>query len=302
LRLLDPLGWPQAHDPADPWDGASTLPDPDASYKDHVTWSDPPLPDRETWAAQDALWQRLTWEVLRGQRSWRDPAWLACSQGLGLVGPRTHDRRPLPVAPVAPSADFQVDMVENHGPDLPEAGCDFVLGPYGDLAPGVALRQLAAAVMLFTRVHSEGRRTVDAWVRDSGRPHLDLRRALKALGRAPPMLWDPHRTPWRPLLPVMAGALPPGEVEGPITPLVPGAIAAVVARVVPMADGRWVAHTALGLPSTPPAEPLVRRLTLCLWRTRRANRRATWEDALRARPEVLYRTCATWCAEALEDC
>ncbi len=302
MRHLDPFGWPLAPEPTDPWDGASTLPDPDASWADHLAWARPPLPDQATWAAEDGLWQHQTWEVLRGERSWQDPEWLATSQRLGLVGPRTHDKRPLPLAPFPLDLALQADMLENQAPDLPEAALDFVLGPYADLAPPQSLRNLAAAVTLFLRVHDHGRRTVDAWVRDAGRPHLDLRRALKALGRAPPMLWDTTVNPWVPLLPVMDGARPTSPVEGEVTPLVPGPTLCAVARVVPLPDGRWVAHTALGLPQPPPQDLLLRRLMLTLWRVRRAHRRATWEDALRARPEVLYRTCATWCGEALEDC
>lgn len=302
MRHLDPYGWPLALDPADPWDGVSTLPDPDASWADHQVRTRPPLPDQETWAADDTLWQAQAHEVLRGERSWSDPDWLACATRLGLIGPLTHDRRALSLATVDLPLQLQVDLLENQGPDLPEAGLDFVLGPYADLDPPQPLRALAAAVMMWLRVHAHGRRTVDAWVRDAGKPHLDQRQALKALERAPPMLWDTTVTPWRPLLPVMAGALPPGPVEGVITPLVPGPTVCAVARLLPLSDGRWVAHTALGLPLVPPSDVLIRRLTLALWRLRRSNRRATWEDALRARPEVLYRTCATWCGEALEDC
>ncbi len=301
MRLLDPHGWPTHLDTSDPWDGASTLPDPDTSWEDHKAWTFPPLPDRETWAQVDDRWQQLVWEVLRGERPFDDPLLLETSDQLGLLGPRTHDARPLPRAPLDPPLLMQVDLVENWAPDLPEAGLDFVLGPYGDMETSRPLRQLAAAVLLFARVHHHGRRTLDAWAKDADRPLLEARQALKALERTPPMLWDCSKPTWRPLLPLMTGALPQGPVEGTPVPLIPGPVQAVVARVLPIANGRWVAHTPLGLPGPPDVDLLLRRLNLVLWRQRRANRRASWEDGLRAQPEVLYRTCATWWWHHLEE-
>ena len=301
MRLFDPHSWPVHRDPADPFDGASTLPDADASWEDHRSWARPALPDQETWAAIDLRWQQLAWQVLRGERAWGDPELAAAAGALGLIGPRKPDRRPLPVAPWDPPLALQVDLVENHAPDLPEAALDFVLGPYGELSPSPALRRLAAAVMLFSKVHSHGRSTVDVWGRDADRPTLAQRRGLKSLGRAPACLWRVEAERWSPLLPLMPGAVPSGPVAGSVTPLVPGPTPVAVARVVPQADGRWVAHTALGLPEAPPRDLLLRRLTLALQRVRRQNRRATWEDVLRARAPLLYRICATWTAAARED-
>jgi hypothetical protein len=217
-------------DATDPWDGASTLPDDDTSWLDHQTWTLEPLKDRETWTALDLAWQRMAWQVLQGERSFRDSEFAKTSHRLGLVGPRTHDGRALPRAPFDPSLNMQVDLVENWAPDLPAAGLDFVLGPYGEMNPARPLRKLAAAVMLYAKVHRNGRRTLDTWARDRQKPDLASRRALKALYRAPTMLWDCTSPLWRPLLPLMDGALPEQPVESAAVSLTGGAFDAVVCQ------------------------------------------------------------------------
>ena len=95
----------------------------------------------------------------------------------------------------------------------------------------------------------------------------------------------------------LAAALPGQDLRRGIV----DADAVVVGRAVPRADGRWMGLAALGLPEPPPARVLARRLKLEMWRLLRHERRATWEDLLRRRSEVLYRTCATWCWLRTED-
>ncbi len=295
MNLLDPYGWPLHQEPADPWDSASTLADSHRSWEDHRAWTAAPYPDRETWQAADDRWQALVWEVLRGQRAWADPELLAATTALGLDGPLRHDRRPLPTSGVVPTLDLLCDLVEDWMPDGTEAGADVVLGPWADEDPDRELRKLAAAVLLHGRTHLHGRRTLDAWLRDLVKPPPPLKRALRALDRTPPMLWRISGATWTPALPLAPAACPEGPVEGTPVGLTEDPVSHVVARLLRLEDGRSVAIAPLGLPAVPPTEVLMRRLVLVLWRHRRTNRRASWEDALRARPEVLYRTCATWC-------
>ena len=126
-----------------------------------------------------------------------------------------------------------------------------------------------------------------------------------AAAHAPAMLWAVSEEGWKPLLPLSERMAPPGPVVGDITPL-PGVtdVVAAVARLHPPADGYegpWIAEMAMGLGQLPPVAALRRRMTLAHWRLRTLERRSTWEDVLRRRPELLYRFCAAWwwsvCAE-----
>ncbi len=294
MNLLQLHDWPLHQEGADPWDSASTLPDSHRSWEDHLSWAPNPFPDPATWEAADDHWQQLTWEVLRGQRHWQDSELLALTARLGLDGPLRHDTRPLPSSPMAPSLESMCDLVEDWTPDGSQAGPDVVLGPWADEEPDRALRMLATAVLLYARTHRHGRRTVDTWQKDRSRPRSIDKRALRALDRTPPMLWKVSGDTWTPILPIADSAWPLGPVSGTPIPLPSRGVTHVVARLLPLDDGTTVAITPLGLPEAPPVDLLMRRLTLALWRHRRTNRRASWEDALRARPEVLYRTCATW--------
>jgi len=117
------------------------------------------------------------------------------------------------------------------------------------------------------------------------------------------MLWslkDPNT--WTPLLPLSAAYHPRTQPQNPLVPtLAPDEPVAVLARLLPITDGSWRAVGAIGLPSIPPLAALQERLLVELLRHRRHERRANWEDLLRLHPEVLYRTCATWCWHHLEN-
>jgi hypothetical protein len=97
------------------------------------------------------------------------------------------------------------------------------------------------------------------------------------------MLWVDHGGHWAPALP-LAPALVPGGVaaDGP----------AMVARIVFTASGP-VPTCVLALPAGP--QHVERRLVLEYQRLRRHDRRLTWEDLLRDRGEVVYRTACEWC-------
>ena len=96
----------------------------------------------------------------------------------------------------------------------------------------------------------------------------------------------------RPHLPLAPLAVPDGPVAGlPTTP-------AVVGRAVRTPDG-WRLVAGLPMPQVPPADPVRARLKLELIRLRRRERRLTWEDLLRERSEVLYRTACEWLYEQL---
>ena len=95
------------------------------------------------------------------------------------------------------------------------------------------------------------------------------------------MLWRTEGV--EPLLPISDRWLPEGPVSGlPETP-------SFVGRIYKTPDG-WQCCCVLPLPLLPDPGPLQARIHLELMRLRRFERRISWEDVLRDRGEVLYRS------------
>ena len=121
-----------------------------------------------------------------------------------------------------------------------------------------------------------------------------------AMLRAPTLLW--YGGGLEPALPISDRWVPTGAVSGlPDAP-------AFVGRIYKVSSVGWHACCVLPLPLRPDPAPLSARLRLELMRLRRFERRMTWEDLLRDRGEVVYRSvCETlWLQEetrqALEAC
>jgi hypothetical protein len=290
--------WPDSLEPADEYGGEEWLLER-GDYENFVRFSGGRSHGvkRAQWAAMDARWCALFLEVLRGGRGAEDPEFLELSAKLALDHEIPHDRRRAALGEATDAAALR-DLAEDHAPDLPTWASDRVLGPWADEGYDRALAGLAVEVMAYLPVLRGDVSLVDRWSETRPYPPLPQRRALRATAHAPAMLWAVSPEGWRPLLPLSDRMAPPGPVAGPITPL-PGVrrVVAAVARVHPgpeRHEGTWIAEAALGLGALPPAGALRRRLTLTLWRLRRLERRATWEDVLRRRPELVYRFCAAW--------
>ena len=119
------------------------------------------------------------------------------------------------------------------------------------------------------------------------RPHTTIRQSLRVMARTPPCLWAIDGDEVTPLLPLGRQFERSGTVRA-----LPG-VDTVVGRVVASADGpRLVAS--VPLIRRPPADFIVRRLRLEWLRLRRRERRLSFEDTLRERSEVLYRSCMEW--------
>ena len=89
------------------------------------------------------------------------------------------------------------------------------------------------------------------------------------------------------MLPLGERFIPQGQVTG--VPDVP----AVIGRLIASKTGPHLV-AALPLIRTPPVDVIQRRLWLEYLRLRRRERRLSWEDLLRERGEVLYRSCFEW--------
>lgn len=285
--------WPEVLAPRDPWAGDEVRPD-ESDYENYLAFTAEPEPlDPGAYAAWDRVFLATYRDVLDGRVPWS--AIEAPARQLGVWGRARHDLRPLSEAPqVVPDA-WLADHVEDWVPDVGLQAPDRVLGPWAEGALPPRVRLAAAAAMAFTSLVNPGVSPAERIARSKPKPKPAYRAALRAIGAAPPMVWEilPGGT-LRPLLPLARHARPTGVVSG--LPAAPAAIG----RAVPSPDGPWLA-TVLPLPGPPPAAGLARRLLLELLRIRRAERRATWEDVLRRRPEVLYRTALSWAWLTLRD-
>ena len=204
----------------------------------------------------------------------------------------THDTRGPKTAPHVIDESLLADLVEDFCPDAPMAATDRFLGPWADLWRRDLMR-LSVAACAWWPWMSGGATPVDRYLNKKPRPDLPQRRAVKAVGSSPPMLYDPD---WKPLLPLHPLYIQPAPTHGTPVRLTDGPIAGYVARVVPLEEGSFTV-CALALPALPPLDVINKRLNKELFRLRRHERRANWETLLRQRGEVLYRLCASFCWE-----
>lgn len=288
--------WPLTLEAAEEWAGDEWLDDLPSSYSNYQDICGI-LPEPE-YGEADRAWLERYREVLRGEVAADDPILARLSEELFLLGDRSHDRRPARVAPFAIPPLLLADIAEDYVPDAGLLAGDRFLGPWADTGPLRAALHAVAGNLSFLPLMDYGGTPRARWSHGvRPRPALDLRQAVHAAARAPVMLYAPRDDgAWTPLLPLGEHYTPRGPVQAEIAPLLPERpVEVVLARAYPCEDGVWRAACALGLPEAPPLRALERRLDLELLRLRRHERRSTWEDLLRRRPEVLYRFCATWC-------
>jgi hypothetical protein len=281
--------WPTVVHPRDPWSGDESLL-MTGSFEDYLQHCERQQQSAELDEAAHEVWdlrfEGIYRQVLDGTAELA--AIEVAARALGVWGRRTHDRRPLPEAQYSISDELLADISENQLPQVGHLAPDRILGPWADTMLPRWVRVAAAAAMVFSPEVPPG---VPAWARAikrQPRPPTEVRAALRAAAKTPPMLWritGPGRvTPTLPLGPLQA---PDGPVDG--LPDAPAVIGRVVRR-----DGGWHLVCGLPLPALPPAERLTRRLDLELMRIRRRERRLTWEVMLCERPELIYRAACEW--------
>lgn len=291
MILTRPGDWPLRCEPADEFAGDEWVWEGPSGYPNFRLLGGGL--DLAQYAETDARFMDLYGEALRGRIQADDPALLGLAQALGLVGRRTHDRRPPRVAPLRLGEQVCCDAVEDYCPDLAVLGLDRFLGPWADTPLSQALRAAAVASAAFLPALDAGVSPMHRWDAEHPRPPLELRASAAAVARVPAMLWAVDNTGWTPLLPLAPQLRPSGPVRAQPPALGPErGRSLALARVYPTAAGEWVAFGAIRLGGAPPVGRLVARLELELLRLRRHERRSTWEDLLRRRPEVLYRSCA----------
>ncbi|MEE2752287.1 MAG: hypothetical protein VX519_12715 [Myxococcota bacterium] len=286
---------------ADPYAGDSWFPDLPSNFQNHLSYTPSSPLSLAEYNEEDERFFALYRSHLSGNPCLNDL--VASAKRLGVSDVLKHDRRPARVAPIPIQDSLLCDILENEIPDLLPIASDTILGPFSDAHPSPALlRAVIAAISHSSRIDS-GQHALTRWHRHSPGEDPETRAAIRCLERIPAMLWSLNSPQsWTPLLPLSAAYHPRIRPRPlPIASLSICEPEAVVARVLPVADGTWVAIGAIGLPAAPPSAFLQERLLVELIRYRRHERRANWEDLLRLYPEVLYRTCATWCWHHLEE-
>ena len=270
--------WPEHLAPADPYSGDEVL-DVPGRFDNYVAYGSGELLDEEGHRHWDERFCVIFRAIMAGESH---PDELAeAARYLQVDLPRTHDRRPPRVSPYREPDSRLADAVENWVPDVGLLAPDRVLGPWSDEPLPPWLRSLCGKVVSFSPLLSPAVRPVGRECKSPPRPHLDMRRVLIAMLQAPTMLW--WTDPVRPALPLSERWTPEGPVvDTPETP-------AFIGRIYKTPEA-WTACCVLPLPHRMDPAPLLARLDLELMRQRRFERRMTWENLLRDRGEVLYRT------------
>ncbi|MDP2317371.1 MAG: hypothetical protein Q8P41_31090 [Pseudomonadota bacterium] len=252
--------------PGDPTSGDEALFEP-GDFVNYQRFGGTELNER-SWRAADEGFHARALAVLQGDAPWADPELLRLAALLKIDHPTHHDLRPLRIAEVPVPDEVLSDIVEDLVPD------------YAVLTERVTGDDRVATVpvvgvLAFVPMTFEGRRPLDWWGEDED--DRALVRAARVVDSSPPGLFRDGV----PLLPYAERRQRP---EGPA----PAGI--YVGRPYLLATG-WAWSTCVELPRVPTLAAVTRRLRLELWQHRRTERRASIEDCVRARPEVLYRAC-----------
>ena len=290
--------WPDLVAPGDPWAGDERLHELGdyADLKKHgavAQAADLSPAEQRSW--DDAFCQQYG-AVLDGRAPWG--ATDAAARQLGLCAARPHDRRPVRPAPFALPDETLAHVVEDRMPDV-RVLLERALGPFAELRLPPRVVAAGAAILGKAPLLRAGVRCYERLLKDKPKPPSAHRAVYRALLAAPAMLWridGPRVTPMLPLsnhyrpddpvlvMPWRAGR--PGEAALPDAK-------AVVGLGIHTPERFWLAGV-VPFPALPTPAVLLRRLTLEHQRLRRHDRRLTWEDLLRNRPEVLYRTACEW--------
>ena len=271
---------PYAGDEALCWSGSYD------NYLRHMAWlGSEEAMGADQYAALDLEFERVYRKILDGEAPWEaiDPLSAALQVDFRV---RT-DRRPPGVAETVVTDAQMSDITENQLPQVGQIAPDRFLGPWADEPLPRWVRVQVAAAMVFVPELDPG---VAPWARRIKRkpmPEPPVRQTLRIMARTPPMLWEVNGDRLTPLLPLGPRFLPEGPVRG--IPDVP----AVLGRVIACREGAYLAAS-LPLIRRPPVSVIERRLRLEYFRLRRRERRLSWEDLLRERGEVLYRSCFEW--------
>ena len=248
-----------------------------------------PCSDEASWKEQELRFHDAYLGVLAGLRPWDDADLLDSAVQLGLDGPRHHDARPPRTADRVLDDEVLCDAVEDSVPEL------MMLIERISGVAGMPRRPVVGMVAALAYVYCgiEGTRPLDGWMDDED--ERSLCQAARVIDDAPVGIWWNGEC----LLPIVPRWRPPAAAFA-------GLPALFAARAYPVKSGGqagWAFSGMVALKLSDPEADAVRlgaaverRMMLELWRLRRHERRSTFEDVLRKRPEVVYRSAGELCA------
>lgn len=278
--------------PGDPWAGDEIEMQP-GRYENYVRFSSArPVLDQAGHDAVDADFRRLYRQLLDGEAPWGAEAPVVAALGLGM--PIRHDSRPLNEARSPISDRILAEMSEDQVPDIGVIAPDRVLGPMAEGVLPHPMLRVAGAVMGFAPLIRGGVMPVARVIYQKPRPPTSLSSPVRSIARAPVMIWHQTDAGLQPMLPISDRLRALFCSDRPRVQTLPVEGAVLIGRGTPIKGGGWWLAACLTLPHPPPAEILLRRMMLELQRLRRHERRLTWEDLLRERAEVVYRTACEW--------
>lgn len=256
---------PEVLAPGDPASGDEALFEP-GSFTNYRRFGGGAL-DEAAYGDTERAFHARVLAVLQGEAPYSDPELRRLAGLLQVDLPDHHDTRPPRVAEIPVPDEVLSDVVEDLVPDYAVL-VERVTGD--DRAPTVP----AVAVLFFVPSTFDGRRPLDWWAEEEDdRP---LVRSARVIDSSPPCLFQDGR----PLLPYAPKRVPEGPAPSGV----------YVARPYLVGEA-WRWSCVLPLPRVPDLRAVRARLRLESWRHRLLERRASAEDVVRARPEVLYRTC-----------
>ena len=176
---------------------------------------------------------------------------------------------------------FLANLTEDWIPDIGLFGQERVLGPF---APYPAWKILCGAILCFSPLLKHGVTPAGRFV-DTQKSNHTLSLGLQA--KTPCMLWKQKDQCVEPLLPLATHYRPTGKIHK-----LPNQTC-FVARISPLQAG-WTASCVLPVPEIE-TKYLYNRLLLEWLKLQRSNARIFWEDILRYRSELIYRSILEYC-------
>lgn len=252
---------PEVLAPADPSSGDEALP-VGGEFFNYVRFGRGALREAELRSAEREFHAAYL-TILAGDSPWEAIAEPAAK--CGVDWPIKLDRRPPLLGESALPDEVLADIVEDFVADWPV---------WLERITGDPLYRPSTAVvgaLAFVPFAKRGRRALDAWHDEE--EDRELAALASVVDRVPPMVWHQGNA----VLPLAPLLTPPSVPSG-----------TYVARAYPTRNG-WCLSGRMDLPACPNPAVLQRRLEMELMRIRLLERRSTWEDALRRKPEVVYR-------------
>ena len=180
------------------------------------------------------------------------------------------------------SLDFLANLTEDWVPDIGLFAQERVLGPF---APYPKLRRLCGAILCFSPLLKHGITAAGRFADTQNSAH---KIALGIQAKSPCMIWERQEyNQVKPLLALTRHLIPKGEIKRlPQSQY-------FVARICPTTAG-WTASCVLPVPTIHQA--YIHNILILEWiKLQQSGGRMFWEDVLRYRAELIYRSALEYC-------